>query len=76
MIICVCGYVYLAACPTCAFSFTPTRIRARTTAHTCVRVLASECVRADGKEITGQERASYTFTDTLMDTLRESSMDP
>jgi len=50
-------------------------IRARTTAHTCVRVLASECVRA-GKEITGQERDSYTFTDKLMDTLRESSMDP
>ena len=43
---------------------------------TLVIVLASECVLADGKEITGQERASYTFTDTLMDTLRESSMDP
>ena len=51
-------------------------IRARTTAHTCVRVLASESVSADGKEITGQERDSYTFTDKLMDTLRESSMDP
>ena len=62
VIICVCGCAYLAACPTCAFSFTPTCMRARTTSAACTSPVVASTYTCSLLEPTTSSKADISFS--------------